>query len=71
MKKKECWDKDRILDTYRDAVGILCSNTLSFCLALLEGVLVLELGTHGCGARDMDKGERKFRLVGQKRSSCS
>ena len=36
--------------THRDAVGILLSDPLSFSLALLEGVLVLELGTHdGCG----------------------
>ena len=34
--------------TYGDTVGILLADTLSFGLALLEGVLVLELGTHGC-----------------------
>ena len=32
--------------TYRNAVGILLTNAFGFCLALLEGVLVLELGTH-------------------------
>lgn len=32
--------------TYRNAVSILLTDTLSFSLALLEGVLVLELGTH-------------------------
>lgn len=31
---------------YRDAVVVLLSDALSFGLALLEGVLVLELGTH-------------------------
>ncbi len=34
--------------TYGDAVGVLLANAFGFCLALLEGVLVLELGTHGC-----------------------
>lgn len=29
--------------TYRDTVGILLSDTLSFRLALLEGVFVLKL----------------------------
>ena len=33
--------------TYWNAVVVLLSDALSFCLALLEGVLVLELGTHG------------------------
>ena len=33
--------------TYRNAISILLSNALGFCLALLEWVLVLELGTHG------------------------
>jgi hypothetical protein len=33
--------------TYGDAVGVLLANALGFCLALLEGVLVLELGMHG------------------------
>ena len=32
--------------TYRNTVRILLSDTLSFSLALLERVLVLELGTH-------------------------
>ena len=32
--------------TYRNAVCILLSDSLSFSLALLERVLVLELGTH-------------------------
>jgi hypothetical protein len=32
--------------TYRNAVGVLGSDALSFCLALLEWMLVLELGTH-------------------------
>lgn len=31
------------MTTYWDTVGILLSNALSFRLALLEGVLVLEL----------------------------
>ena len=32
--------------TYRNTVGILLSDALSFGLALLEGMLVLELRTH-------------------------
>jgi len=32
--------------TYGNAVSILLTDTLSFSLALLKGVLVLELGTH-------------------------
>jgi hypothetical protein len=32
--------------TYRNAVVVLLANPLSFRLALLEGMLVLELGTH-------------------------
>ncbi len=32
--------------TYRNTIGILLSDTFSFSLALLEGVLVLKLGTH-------------------------
>lgn len=32
--------------TYRNAVGILLSDALSFSLALLERVLILKLGTH-------------------------
>ena len=35
--------------TYRDAIGVLLANAFRFCLALLEGMLVLELGTHGDG----------------------
>ena len=31
---------------YGNAVGVLLANTLSLSLALLEGVLVLELGSH-------------------------
>jgi len=34
------------LADYGDAVGVFLSNTLSFGLALLERVLVLELGSH-------------------------
>lgn len=34
--------------TYRDAISVFLADTLSFRLALLEGVLVLELGPHGC-----------------------
>ena len=38
---------DLILGTaYRNAVCIFLSDSLSFSLALLERVLVLELGTH-------------------------
>ena len=32
--------------SYWDAVGILLSNAFGFCLALLKGMLVLELGAH-------------------------
>jgi hypothetical protein len=32
--------------TYWDAVGVLLANAFGFCLALLKGMLVLELGTH-------------------------
>ena len=35
--------------TYWNAVGILLANAFGFCLALLERVLVLELGTHSDG----------------------
>lgn len=33
--------------TYRNTIGILLANALCLCLALLKGVLILELGTHG------------------------
>jgi hypothetical protein len=32
--------------TYRNAVSVLLANALGLCLALLERVLVLELGAH-------------------------
>ena len=32
--------------TYRNTISIFLSNALSFGLALLEGMLVLELGSH-------------------------
>jgi len=32
--------------TYWNAVGIFLADSLSFCLALFELVLILELGTH-------------------------
>lgn len=35
------------VDTYWDPVGVFLANTLGLSLTLLEGVLVLELGTHG------------------------
>jgi hypothetical protein len=35
--------------TYRNTVVVLLANALRFGLALLEGVLVLELGSHGDG----------------------
>lgn len=35
-----------IVRTYRDAVGVLLSDALGLGLALLEGMLVLELGSH-------------------------
>ena len=36
-------------ETYRNAISVLLADAVCFCLALLEGVLVLELGTHGDG----------------------
>lgn len=33
--------------TYRNAISVLAPDALSLCLALLERVLVLELGAHG------------------------
>lgn len=49
--------------SYGDAVRVLLTDTLGLSLALLEGVLVLELGSHngGVGA-GVELGER--RLVG-------
>jgi hypothetical protein len=35
--------------THRDAVGVLLPDALGLGLALLERVLVLELGAHGGG----------------------
>jgi hypothetical protein len=32
--------------TYWDAVGVLGTNALGLCLALLKGMLVLKLATH-------------------------
>lgn len=34
--------------THRDPISVFLTDALSFRLALLEGVLVLELGSHGC-----------------------
>lgn len=54
--------------TYRNSVGVLLSDALSFGLALLEGVLVLELGTH-LGMRVVDEREFGSRVgVGEERS---
>jgi hypothetical protein len=39
------------IQTYRDAVGVFLTDPLGLSLALLEGVLVLELGSHGDGVR--------------------
>lgn len=36
----------RMGDAYGNTVGVLLANTLGLGLALLEGVLVLELGSH-------------------------
>lgn len=35
------------MNTYRDAIRIFLADPLGLSLALLEGVLVLELGSHG------------------------
>lgn len=45
-----CW-------TYGNAIGVLLADALGLSLALLEGVLVLELRTHG----GRDGGERSCR----------
>jgi len=50
--------------TYWDAVGVLLTNTLGFCLALLEGMLVLELGSHYDGSELLFAIERVCCLVG-------
>lgn len=44
-----CWsDGDkRSSSTYWNAIGVFLSDALGLSLALLERVLVLELGTHG------------------------
>ena len=34
------------MKTYRNAVSVLLTDALSFGLALLKGMLVLELGAH-------------------------
>ena len=34
------------VNTYRNAVGVLLADALGLGLALLEGVLVLKLGSH-------------------------
>ena len=36
----------RSASTYRNAISVFLSDAFSFGLALLEGVLILELGTH-------------------------
>lgn len=43
--------EDVVGRTYWDTVKILLANTLGLSLALLEGVLVLELGSHFGGSR--------------------
>lgn len=43
--------EDVALITHWDTVKILLANTLGLSLALLEGVLVLELGSHFGGSR--------------------
>lgn len=41
------------LVAYRDAIGVFLADAFSFCLALFERVLILELGAHrdGSGGR--------------------
>ena len=41
-----CRSADGIVVTHRDAVGVLLPDALGLGLALLERVLVLELGAH-------------------------
>ena len=43
-------EEDAICATHRNAVGVFLADALSFCLAFLEGVLVLELGSHDGGS---------------------
>jgi hypothetical protein len=35
--------------SYWNPIGVLLSNAFGFCLALLERMFILELGTHDCG----------------------
>lgn len=46
-KARERLESRERRDTYGNAIGVLLANTLSFSFALLERVLVLELGSHG------------------------
>lgn len=50
--------KEMRRETYRNAVRILLPDALGLSLALLEGMLVLELGSHVCGgdAKSSDVG---------------
>jgi hypothetical protein len=41
-----CMARTELVVTHRDAVGVLLPDALGLGLALLEGVLVLELGAH-------------------------
>jgi hypothetical protein len=43
------WRGERYRETYGNAVVVLLANALGLGLALLERVLVLELGTHLAG----------------------
>jgi len=44
--------REIVATTYRNAVSVFLSNAVGLCLALLEFVLVLELGSHNDGDRE-------------------
>jgi hypothetical protein len=57
-------------DTYGNTVSILLADALSFCLPLFEGMLVLELGSHGedgCSGVSEDESEESMGSGGEDR----
>ena len=46
--------EEAVGEIYGNAVGVFLADAFSFCLALLEGMLVLELGSHG-GRSDIER----------------
>jgi hypothetical protein len=50
---------------YGDTISVFLSDAFSFCLALLEGVLVLEFGAHsGGGSTGRGDGDDDGRVSG-------